>query len=103
MALASQASLQADMDTLQAKIARLQQELASVLGEFRSLQAEAQLIEGAVVEEVGPALLHVHQAAPGSRAMFICLTALTKLKMDLHSDRGMPGGGGGPGCLCEAV
>ena len=52
MALASQASLQADMATLQAQIARLQSELANVLGEFQALQEEAELIEGAVVDEV---------------------------------------------------
>lgn len=52
VALASHASLQADMDTLQATIARLQGELGSVLGEFSTLQDEAQQIEGVVVDEV---------------------------------------------------
>ena len=56
VALASKASLQADMDTLQATIARLQGELGSVLGEFSTLQDEAQQIEGVVVDEVGAPL-----------------------------------------------
>ena len=54
VALASQASLRADMATLQTQIEKLQTELARVLGEFKSLQAEAELIEGAVVDEVRP-------------------------------------------------
>ena len=52
VAMASQASLRADMATLQQKISTLQSELAGVLGEFKSLQAEAELIEGSVVDEV---------------------------------------------------
>ncbi|KAK9809277.1 hypothetical protein WJX73_000125 [Symbiochloris irregularis] len=52
VALASHASLQADMSTLQATISRLQGELGSVLGEFSTLQDEAQQIEGVVVDEV---------------------------------------------------
>lgn len=52
VALASQASLVADMATLQTQISKLQSELGQVLGEFRSLQAEAQDIEGGVVDEV---------------------------------------------------